>query len=172
MSNNGLELIEACWLFDLPPEKVEVVVHPESVVHSMVEFVDGSTLAQLSPPDMRTPIQYAITYPDRLPGIGRTMDWGQRVALTFEPPDLDRFPALRVAYEVAKMGGTCGAVMNAANEAAVEAFTAGKIAFGEISRVVELTIRRHRVQSSPSLDDLLQADRWARTEAATIVAES
>jgi 1-deoxy-D-xylulose-5-phosphate reductoisomerase len=169
MFNKGLELIEACWLFDLPPEQVEVVVHPESIVHSMVEFVDGSTIAQLSPPDMRTPIQYAITYPERLPGISRTMDWRQRVSLNFEPPDLERFPALRVAYEVAKIGGTSGAVMNAANEVAVESFEAGKITFGEISRVVELTIRRHRVQKSPSLDDLLQADRWARTEAAQLV---
>ncbi len=169
MFNKGLELIEACWLFDLSPEQVEVVVHPESVVHSMVEFVDGSTMAQLSPPDMRTPIQYAITYPDRLAGIGRTMDWRQTVSLNFEPPDLDRFPALRLAQEVARAGGTSGAVMNAANEVAVEAFTTGKITFGEISRTVELTIRRHRVQSEPSLDDLLQADRWARAEAAAIV---
>jgi 1-deoxy-D-xylulose-5-phosphate reductoisomerase len=171
MFNKGLELIEACWLFDLPPEQVHIVVHPESIVHSMVEFVDGSTIAQLSPPDMRTPIQYAITYPNRMPGNSRTMDWRQRVALNFEPPDFERFPALRVAYEVAKTGGTAGAVMNAANEVAVESFVAGKIAFGEISKVVELTIRRHSVQKSPSLDDLMQADRWARAEAAKTVAE-
>jgi 1-deoxy-D-xylulose-5-phosphate reductoisomerase len=171
MFNKGLELIEACWLFDLPPEQVDIVVHPESIVHSMVEFVDGSTIAQLSPPDMRTPIQYAITYPNRMPGNSRTMDWRQRVALNFEPPDFERFPALRVAYEVAKTGGTAGAVMNAANEVAVESFVAGKIAFGEISKVVELTIRRHSVQKSPSLDDLMQADRWARAEAAKTVAE-
>jgi 1-deoxy-D-xylulose-5-phosphate reductoisomerase len=171
MFNKGLELIEACWLFDLPPEQVDIVVHPESIVHSMVEFVDGSTIAQLSPPDMRTPIQYAITYPNRLPGNSRTMDWRNRVALNFEPPDFERFPALRVAYEVAKTGGTAGAVMNAANEVAVESFVAGKIAFGEISKVVELTICRHSVQKSPSLDDLIQADRWARAEAAKTVAE-
>ncbi len=169
MFNKGLELIEACWLFDLRPEQVEIVVHPESIVHSMVEFVDGSTMAQLSPPDMRTPIQYAITYPDRLRGIGRTMDWRERVSLNFEPPDPQRFPALGIACEVARTGGTSGAVMNAANEVAVEAFTTGKITFGEISRTVELTILRHRVQSSPSLDDLLQADRWARAEAAAMV---
>ncbi|MGB7158982.1 MAG: 1-deoxy-D-xylulose-5-phosphate reductoisomerase [Tepidisphaeraceae bacterium] len=170
MFNKGLELIEACWLFDLSPEQVEVVVHPESVVHSMVEFVDGSTIAQLSPPDMRTPIQYALTYPDRVAGVGRTMNWRERVALNFEPPDLDRFPALRLAYEVAGTGGTSGAVMNAANEVAVESFVAGKIPFGEISRTVELTIRRHRVQRGASLDDLVQADAWARSEAAAIVA--
>ena len=95
MFNKGLELIEACWLFDLPPEKVEVVVHPESVVHSMVEFIDGSVLAQLSPPDMRTPIQYALTYPERAEGVSRRMDWSQPWNLNFEPPDLQRFPALR-----------------------------------------------------------------------------
>lgn len=169
MFNKGLELIEACWLFGLRPEQIEIVVHPESIVHSMVEFIDGSTMAQLSPPDMRTPIQYAITYPDRLPGVGRTMDWRERVALNFEPPDLKRFPALGLAYDVARTGGTSGAVMNAANEVAVEAFTTGKIPFGEISRTVELTIRRHSVQLSPSLDDLTEADRWARAQAAASV---
>jgi 1-deoxy-D-xylulose-5-phosphate reductoisomerase len=169
MFNKGLELIEACWLFDLPPEKVQVVVHPESVVHSMVEFVDGSVIAQLSPPDMRTPIQYALTWPERNPGIARRMDWSKAFDLTFEPPDLQRFPAIGLAYEVARQGGTLGAVLNAANEVCVEAFIAGKIAFGEICRTVELTIRRHRLTPNPSLDDLLQADRWARTEARAII---
>ncbi|MEO6434588.1 MAG: 1-deoxy-D-xylulose-5-phosphate reductoisomerase [Tepidisphaeraceae bacterium] len=165
MFNKGLELIEACWLFDLPPGKVEVVVHPESVVHSMVEFVDGSTIAQLSPPDMKTPIQYALTYPNRLPGCGRRMDWTQSVALQFEPPVPAKFPSLAVAYEVAETGGTSGAVMNAANEVAVEAFVAGKIAFGGISDVVGRTIRGHRLERHPSMDDLLEADRWARSTA-------
>lgn len=169
MFNKGLELIEACWLFGLPPEKVEIVVHPESVVHSMVEFVDGSVLAQLSPPDMRTPIQYALTYPDRAAGIGRRMDWSQTWKLNFEPPDFQRFPALKLAYNVATQGGTAGAVMNAANEVAVDAFTSGKIVFGEICRVVELTISRHRLTQEPTLDDLLQADRWARMEAGAII---
>lgn len=163
--NKGLELIEACWLFDVPPSMVQVVVHPESVVHSMVEFVDGSVIAQLSPPDMRTPIQYALTYPERAPGISRRMDWTSKSSLNFQPPDLDRFPALALAYEVAEKGGACGAVMNAANEIAVEAFMAGKIRFGRIPEVVRETLDRHRVQQHPSLDDLLEADRWARQTA-------
>lgn len=162
MFNKGLEIIEACWLFDLPASKIEVVVHPESVIHSMVEFVDGSVIAQLSPPDMRTPIQYALTYPERAEGISRRLDLTQAFKLTFEPPDFERFPALRIAFDVATRGGTLGAVMNAANEAAVAAFVSGNITFGEISRLVELTIDRHRLQAQPSLDDLLEADRWAR----------
>ena len=162
MFNKGLEIIEACWLFDLPPSKVEVVVHPESVIHSMVEFVDGSVIAQLSPPDMRTPIQYALTYPHRAPGVSRQLDITKAFKLHFEPPDFDRFPALAIAYDVATRGGTLGAVMNAANEAAVAAFASGNIPFGEISRLVGLTIARHQVQANPTLDDLTEADRWAR----------
>lgn len=169
MFNKGLELIEACWLFDLPPEKIEIVVHPESVVHSMVEFVDGSVIAQLSPPDMRTPIQYALTYPERLPGISRRLDLTRSFSLHFEPPDFQRFPALGIAYEVARMRGTAGAVMNAANEIAVAAFMSGNISFGEISNIVRLTIDQHSHKPRASLDDLLEADRWARTTAADIV---
>jgi 1-deoxy-D-xylulose-5-phosphate reductoisomerase len=171
MFNKALELIEACWLFDLPPEKVEVVIHPESVVHSMVEFVDGSVIAQLSPPDMRTPIQYALTYPDRTAGLARSLDLTNAFSLNFEPPDLDRFPAIRLAYQVAKAGGTSGAVLNAANESAVTLFTARRIPFGEISRLVERTIADHLVQPASSLDVLLEADRWAR-ERVQILAES
>jgi 1-deoxy-D-xylulose-5-phosphate reductoisomerase len=167
--NKGLELIEACWLFDLPPNMVEVVIHPESIVHSMVEFVDGSTLAQLSPPDMRMPIQYALTYPQRVPGIARQMDWSKKVALTFEPPDVEKFPALAVARDVAAKGATLGAVLNGANEVAVDAFVAGKIGFGRISELVRLTIDRHQMVSSPGLDDLLEADRWARNTADALV---
>jgi 1-deoxy-D-xylulose-5-phosphate reductoisomerase len=170
--NTGLELIEACWLFDLPPEQIEIVIHPESVIHSMVEFVDGSVLAQLSPPDMRMPIQYAITYPNRLHGSTKRLDLAHPFQFHFQPPDFDRFPALRIAYDVARRGGTLGAVMNAANEEAVSAFCAGKIAFGEISRAVELTIEAHRLQPSPTLDDLLEADRWARQTVAGLLAES
>jgi 1-deoxy-D-xylulose-5-phosphate reductoisomerase len=160
--NKALEVIEAHWLFDLPAEQIQVVVHPESVVHSMVEFVDGSVVAQLSPPDMRTPIQYALTWPTRTPGIARKMDWRQRFSLHFEPPDHDRFPALRLAYQAVEAGGTAGAVLNAANEAAVTAFASGNIPFGEISRLVGFTMDRHAVQPRPTLDDLLEADRWAR----------
>jgi 1-deoxy-D-xylulose-5-phosphate reductoisomerase len=162
MFNKALEIIEARWLFDAPAEKIEVVVHPESVVHSMVEFADGSVVAQLSPPDMRTPIQYALTYPQRSPGISRRLDLTKAFSLNFEPPDFERFPALRLAFDVVSRGGTLGAVLNAANEVAVDAFVAGKIAFGEISRLVEFTIDSHRVQTDPSLDDLLEADRFSR----------
>lgn len=165
MFNKALEIIEAVWLFDLPPEKVEVVVHPESIVHSMVEFVDGNVIAQLSPPDMRTPIQYALTYPDRLDGAGRRLDLSRPLQLTLEPPDVQRFPALRLAYEAARARGTMGAVLNAANEAAVEAFTAGRIGFGRIAEVVEATMSAHRVLREPSLEDLTEADRWARRHA-------
>jgi 1-deoxy-D-xylulose-5-phosphate reductoisomerase len=162
MFNKGLELIEACWLFDLPPEKVEIVVHPESIVHSMVEFVDGSVIAQLSPPDMRLPIQYALTYPNRASGISPRLDLTKAFSLGFEPPDMDRFPALRIAYDVAERRGTFGAVMNAANEEAVAAFAAGRIAFGEISELVRLTIDTHTPRAQPTLDELLAADQWAR----------
>jgi 1-deoxy-D-xylulose-5-phosphate reductoisomerase len=162
MFNKGLELIEACWLFDLPPERVDVVIHPESVVHSMVEFVDGSVIAQLSPPDMRLPIQYALTYPGRSPGPARRLDLTRAFSLRFEPPDFERFPSLKIAYDVARRRGTFGAVMNAANEEAVSAFAAGRMAFGEISRVVGLTIDAHDGVAEPTLDDLLAADRWAR----------
>jgi 1-deoxy-D-xylulose-5-phosphate reductoisomerase len=162
MFNKALELIEACWLFDLPADRVEVVIHPESVIHSMVEFVDGSTIAQMSPPDMRTPIQYALTYPHRRAGNSRVMDWTKTFVLRFEPPDMVRFPALKMAYDVARRGGTSGVVLNAANEVAVESFLAGRVSFGEISDLVGLTLDGHVVQDHPSLDDLLKADRWAR----------
>jgi 1-deoxy-D-xylulose-5-phosphate reductoisomerase len=171
MFNKALEIVEACWLFDLPPERVEVVVHPESVVHSMVEFVDGSVMAQLSPPDMRTPIQFALTYPERAQGISRTLDLTQKFSLNFQPPDPERFPALRIAYEVAGRRGTMGAVMNAAKEAAVDAFIAGRLPFGMISRVVELTIDAHAFCAEPTLEELFEADRWARTAAEKIAAD-
>jgi 1-deoxy-D-xylulose-5-phosphate reductoisomerase len=169
MFNKGLEIIEARWLFDIPASKIEVVIHPESIIHSMVEYVDGSVIAQLSPPDMRTPIQYALTYPERAEGISRRLDLSGAFKLHFEPPDPRRFPALRIAFDVAERGGTLGAVMNAANEAAVAAFVAGQIPFGEISRLVELTIAQHRLQHEPTLDDLLEADQWARRTVQTIV---
>jgi 1-deoxy-D-xylulose-5-phosphate reductoisomerase len=172
MFNKALELIEACWLFDIPPQKIRIVIHPESVVHSMVEFVDGSVIAQLSPPDMKTPIQYALTYPQRAAGCGRSMDWESVFSLNFKPPDMEKFPALRLAYSVAEAGGTAGAVLNAANEAAVAAFIAGQIPFGEICTVVERTIDAHGLQSHPTLDDLLSADQWARTKATEFVEQT
>ena len=167
--NKALELIEAVWLFDLEPEQIEVVVHPESVVHSMVEFVDGSVIAQLSPPDMRTPIQYALTYPHRRPGVSRTLDWRQRLSLNFQPPDAERFPALRLAYRVARQRGTLGAVLNAANEVAVDAFLSEKISFGAIARIVETVMDRHAVTGNPALQQLTLADEWSRREARSLV---
>jgi len=162
MFNKALEIIEACWLFNLPPEKIEVVIHPESIILSMVEFIDGSVIAQLSPPDMRTPIQYALTYPQRLPGISRKLDLSKPFSLNFEKPDPARFPALALGYKVAREGGTLGAVLNGANEAAVAAFTSGKIRFVQISKLVAATIEAHQLQERPTLDDLLEADKWAR----------
>jgi len=172
MFNKALEIIEACWLFNIAPDKVEVVIHPESIVHSMVEFVDGSVIAQLSPPDMRTPIQYALTYPQRLPGISRKLELAKPFSLNFEKPDPDRFPALQLGYDVAKRGGTLGAVLNGANEAAVTAFTSGKIRFVEIWKLVAATIDAHQLQQSPSLDDLLEADRWARDTVNSMIESS
>ena len=165
MFNKAAELIEAAWLFDLPPDRIEVVVHPESVVHSMVEFVDGSVIAQLSPPDMRTPIQYALTYPKRRPGNSRTMDWSKAFSLRFEPADPEKFPALKLAQRAAETRGTLGAVMNAANEVTVEAFLAGRVRFGAIWRTVQAVMDAHAVTATPTLAQLLDADAWSRAAA-------
>jgi 1-deoxy-D-xylulose-5-phosphate reductoisomerase len=162
--NKALEIIEARWLFGLDPDQIEVLIHPESIIHSMVEFCDGSIVAQLGTPDMRTPIQYALTYPDRRPGRSERLDWTALRELTFEPPDPERFPALRLGHEVARTGGTAGAVFNAANEQAVQAFRDGHIPFGRIVELVEEVLRRQKPPSDPTLDELLAADRWARDE--------
>lgn len=164
MMNKALEIVEARWLFDLEPEQIKVVVHPESIVHSLVEFCDGSMVAQLGSPDMRTPIQYALTFPRRLECPSPPLDLLRTGTLTFEAPDPERFPALRLGYEVAERGGTCGAVLNAANEAAVELFRSGAIGFCDIARYAEQALHAHDFQQSPTLDDLMKADRWARQE--------
>jgi 1-deoxy-D-xylulose-5-phosphate reductoisomerase len=164
LMNKALEVVEARWLFDLDPEQIDVIVHPESIVHSFVEFVDGSILAQLSPPDMRLPIQYALTYPDRLPGPAKRLDWSELAGLHFEPPDHETFPALQLGYEVARRGGTCGAVLNAANEAAVSRFLAGELPFLDIPRVCRAVLHHHDFSATPALDELAGADRWARNE--------
>ncbi|MEX0704043.1 MAG: 1-deoxy-D-xylulose-5-phosphate reductoisomerase [Planctomycetales bacterium] len=164
LMNKALEVIEAKWLFDLEPERIEVVVHPQSIVHSFVEFVDGSVIAQLSPPDMKLPIQYALTYPERLKGLSPAMDWKQAAALTFEPPDLDAFPALALGFEVARRGGSCGAVLNAANEAAVERFLAGELRFVDIPRACRAVLEAHDFDPEPSLAELLRHDARARQE--------
>jgi len=166
MMNKALEVIEAKWLFGLEPDQIQVVIHPESLVHSMVEFADGSVLAQLSPPDMRLPIQYALTYPERVSGPATRLEWDQSRALHFEPPDPERFPALKLGEEVARRGGTCGAVLNAANEAAVHRFLSGEICFSDIPRTCRAALEHHDYDPSPSLEGLLAADRWARTEVA------
>jgi 1-deoxy-D-xylulose-5-phosphate reductoisomerase len=164
MMNKALEVIEAKWLFGLQVDQIEVVVHPQSVVHSFVEFVDGSVIGQLSPPDMKLPIQYALTWPDRTEGLSPRLDWKNRFQLDFEPPDLERFPALALGYEVARRGGTCGAVLNAANEAAVERFLNNDLAFCDIPRACRAVLETHAFDPSPSMAALLQHDRWAREE--------
>jgi len=164
MMNKALEVIEARWLFDIPADRIQVVIHPQSIIHSMVEFVDGSVVAQLSPPDMRLPIQYALTYPDRTTCPCPKMDWTQTQRLDWEPVDLDRFPALSLGWEVAERGGSCGAVVNAANEAAVELFLQGKIRFTDIVAGCRRVLEEHHFDPSASLDELMRLDRWAREE--------
>jgi len=162
--NKGLEMIEARWLFDVPMDRIRVVVHPQSIVHSMVEFVDGSILAQLSRPDMCLPIQYALTYPERAANSRVETDFAQIGQLTFEAPDPTRFPALNLARRAGTAGGTLPAVLNAANEIAVEAFCAGQIRFDQIPTTVAAVMDRHANISRPTLEEILAADSWARTE--------
>ncbi len=170
MMNKALEIVEAHWLFNLSAEKIDVVIHPESIIHSLVEFQDGSMIAQLSTPDMRTPIQYALTYPHRKPCPAKRLNLTELGQLQLFPPDEDRFPALRLGREVATRGGTSGVVLNAANEAAVQLFRDGIIGFREIARVTERALQEHDYKESPMLEDLLAADRWAREEVARCTA--
>jgi 1-deoxy-D-xylulose-5-phosphate reductoisomerase len=163
--NKGLEMIEARWLFDIEMARVSVVVHPQSVVHSMVEFVDGSMLAQLSTPDMCLPIQYALTYPERARSDRVQTSLAKLGSLTFEEPDEERFPALRLARRAGEVGGTLPAVLNAANEIAVEAFIQRRINFPQITETVRRTMERHQVVSHPALEQILEADAWARADA-------
>jgi 1-deoxy-D-xylulose-5-phosphate reductoisomerase len=165
--NKGLEMIEARWLFDVDMPRVGVLVHPQSVVHSMVEFVDGSLLAQLSTPDMCLPIQCALTYPERVPSERVQTDFTRIGQLTFEAPDEDRFPALRLARRAGLVGGTLPAVLNAANEVAVEAFCQGRLSFPAITETVARVMDRHQVINHPTLEQLLEADAWARETART-----
>ena len=160
----ALEIIEARWLFDVPAEKIEVMVHPESIVHSMVEFVDGSVIAQMGSPDMSLPIQYALTYPLRLPGSAKKLQLDRLKTLTFEKPNPQLFPAIEMGFEVAQKGGTAAAVFNAANEAAVEQFLAGRIKFGNIVELVRHCLDNCNVKSNTSLEELLEADAWAKKE--------
>ena len=164
MMNKALEIIEAKWLFGLAPDQIEVVIHPQSLVHSMVTFTDQSTIAQISPPDMRLPIQYAFTWPDRVPGPAPEMDWSQAYQLDFMPPDFDRFPALRLGFEVAEKGGSSGAVVNAANEAAVDAFLKSELSFTDIVTACREVLEHHNFEAHPSFEQLVAADQWAREE--------
>ncbi len=166
LMNKGLEIMEARWLFDVPLERIAVLLHRESLVHSLVEFVDGNLLAQLSPPDMRYAIQYALTWPDRLDGGLPPLDLTQVAALHFEPPDPQRFPCLGLARAAAQGGGTLPAVLNAANEVAVQRFLDGSLPFPGIWHTVERVMERHRPIATPCLEAILEADRWARREAA------
>jgi 1-deoxy-D-xylulose-5-phosphate reductoisomerase len=164
LMNKALEIIEARWLFDLQPDQIEVVIHPQSVIHSMVEYIDGSVIAQLSPPDMKLPIQYALTWPSRREGVAEKLDFDRSMRLEFEPPDLDRFPALGLGLEVAQAGGTAGAVFNAANETAVAAFLEGRIGFLDIVPACKAVLENHQFDPEPTLQRLLALDRWAREE--------
>lgn len=164
MMNKAFEIIEARWLFDMPVDKVEVLIHPESIVHSLVEFVDGSTIAQLGEPDMCLPIQYALTYPARVAGITKELRLEEIGTLTFAKPDFRTFRALSLAYEVARAGGTAPVVFNAANEAAVEEFLAGRIKFVSIVEFIEHCLDKHSIKTKVSLKELLEADAWARRE--------
>lgn len=170
MANKGLEVIEARYLFDMPEERIGVLVHPQSIVHSMIEFEDGCVLAQLGVPDMRAPIAYAMSFPERMPTAGRKLDLAQAAALTFEQPDVGKFRALALAREALRQGGTAACVFNGANEVAVGAFLAEKIPFGEITPVVEETMMRARMGAADSLDAVREADRQAREIAAGLLA--
>lgn len=168
--NKGLEMIEAHWLFGVPMSRVEVVVHPQSIVHSMVEFVDNSVLAQLSHSDMCFPIQYAVTWPDRVPNNLPPLDFAKLASLHFEAPREDVFPALRLAREAGDVGGTLPAVLNAANEVAVEAFLNGQIKFPAIWQTVEKVMQAHELATHPALEQLVEADAWARQQAGQVIA--
>jgi 1-deoxy-D-xylulose-5-phosphate reductoisomerase len=162
MMNKGLEVIEAHWLFDIPPEKIEVVIHPQSIVHSMVEFEDGSVKAQLGIPDMRLPIQYALLHPERPASSFKKMDFAVARELTFQPPPMGKFRCLSLAYKALQSGGTAPAVLNASNEAAVQLFLDGRIPFTSIPSLVEESLLTHSPIASPDLDEIIRVDGETR----------
>ena len=169
MMNKGFEVIESKWFFDVKLSQIEVVIHPESIIHSMVEFVDGSLLAQLAVSDMRLPIQYALTYPCRLPTSVPRLDLSQIGALHMEPVDSEKFPCLELAYSAAKVGGTLPTVLSSADEVVVQAFLSRQIGFMDIPNYLEEVMTRHDVIFQPTLDDILAADRWARSIARELI---
>jgi 1-deoxy-D-xylulose-5-phosphate reductoisomerase len=167
--NKGFEVIEACWLFDLPPKDVEVVVHPQSKVHAMVEYTDGSVIGQVSATDMRMPIQYALTYPERAKAPVPRLDWSQAARWTFDPPDFRKFPLLNLAYEAQNAGGSATATLNAADEIAVEAFLSERIPFPGIAETVEETLQRVASREPRSVQEVLEIDRESREMARNII---
>lgn len=169
LMNKGLEVIEAMWLFNMPVSKIDVIVHPQSIIHSMVEYTDGSVMAQLGAPDMRVPIQLALTWPERMANPFKKLDFSNLSALTFEKPDMNSFRALELAYKAAIIGGTMPCAMNAANEVAVDLFLKGKITFLQITELIERVMDAHSVNSQPVLNDIIDTDREARKIARDIV---
>jgi 1-deoxy-D-xylulose-5-phosphate reductoisomerase len=171
LMNKGLEVIEARWLFDMEPDRITVLVHPQSIVHSMVEYADGAVVAQLGMPDMRGPIAYALSYPERLDNVSPALDLAAVGTLTFEEPDLERFPCLAYAFRALEAGGSMPAALSAANEVAVKYFLDGKIGYTDIARVIEATMDAHTPSPIRDVEDALKADLWARHEAERIIAE-
>jgi len=172
LMNKGLEVIEAKWLFDVSINQIEVLIHPQSIIHSMVEFRDGSVLSQMGIPDMRIPIAYALSYPERLDLVMQRLDLARTGMLTFENPDIKKFPCLSYAYDAMKTGGSMPAVMNSSNEAAVAAFLHGRIGFLDIERIVGDTMSGHTVKGVNNIEDVLMADNWAREEAERLVGKN
>ena len=171
MMNKGLEVIEAHWFFQVPPERIEIVIHPQGMVHSLVEYVDSSIIAQLSVPDMRIPIAYALSYPQRLTTDLPGLNLAELNHLTFDPPDFEKFPSLKLAYEALEAGGTLPAVLNAANEVAVEAFLQGTIGFDHIPQVIASTMNGHNTTPLRGVEDVLEADQWAKGKALDCIRE-
>jgi len=169
MMNKGLEVIEARWLFDVPPEQIAVNIHPQSIIHSMVEYADGCVMAQLGVPDMKAPIAYALTYPERIPTGVKPLDLTELSGLTFLAPDYRRFPSLKLAYDALAAGDSMPAVMNAANEVAVEAFLKGKIGFTDIATSIARTMDSHEPRSLATIEEVLSSDRWAREKSRELI---
>jgi 1-deoxy-D-xylulose-5-phosphate reductoisomerase len=171
LMNKGLEVLEAMFLFNVPSEKIKIVIHPQAIIHSMVEFIDGVILAQLSVTDMRIPIQYALSYPERLPNSLAGIDFHKLGRLSFTEPDFKRFPCLGLAYQAARELGTMPCVLNAANEVSVAEFLKGRLNFFSIPRVIEKVLNRHNNIKGPSLSDVLGAEAWAKKEAYRVIAK-
>jgi 1-deoxy-D-xylulose-5-phosphate reductoisomerase len=170
LMNKGLEVIEACRLFDIAPEKIDIVIHPESIVHSMVKFVDGSVLSQMSLPDMRLPIQYALTYPDRVPSLIKPLDLTEIQSLHFYSPDYKKFPCIQLAYQAIRDGGTMPAVLNASDEVVVHAFLKGRIPFTFIPETIKTVMKEHKVVHNTTIGEIEISDSWARKKAKDVIA--